>query len=351
MEHRVTITLEQMLESSVLAGPPPAAVDPGRNASETGLSLVTAPRLAPASLPRKRVRAGRSRRFVDGVFENDSGARRFRLYSPEGVADGEPAPLIVMLHGAGQDPVDFARATRMHDVAARQGIHVLYVEQGTDSNPARCWNWFRPSDQLRGNGEASILADMTRHVVAENGICPRRVYVAGLSAGAAMAVVLGRTYPDLFAAVGAHSGLAYKAASNVYAAFDVMARGPADSPSRVEPVPGVPTIVFHGDRDSTVHPDNATAIVEQALGRAVDAPGQTTSTTTRRAGELAYTTTAFKDARGQTVVEQWIIHDAEHAWSGGSARGSHAEPRGPDASSEMIRFFDAHALKPRPAAV
>ena len=346
------MTLEQLLKGSLLGNrdADDAVASHAVAPTQPLLSLVApgrAAEAAPRDAQRRSRRPACRTRYVDATFESDEGSRDYRLYGPVVPTDGQPS-LIVMLHGAGQDHTDFALATRMHESASCCGAYVVYPAQAKKDNPAQAWNWFRDFDQQRGQGEPAILAAMTREIVAEYDINPRRVYVAGLSAGAAMAVVLGRAYPDVFAAVGAHSGLPYKAASNVYAAFDAMARGPSGADVATEPG-GVPTIVFHGDRDTTVHPRNATAIVEQALGSRVDDVAMAAaSKRTDDMGERAYTTTVFRDPKGRTIAEQWVVHDAEHTWSGGAAT-PHSDPRGPDASAEMLRFFQSHRLEPRRA--
>jgi poly(3-hydroxybutyrate) depolymerase len=194
-----------------------------------------------------------------------------------------------------------------------------------------------------------MLSALTRHIAVGHDISPRRIYVAGLSAGGAMALVLGQAYPELYAAVGVHSGLPYGAASDMYAAFDLMARGPSAPVSSRRRGAAVPTIVFHGDADKTVHPANAGAIVAAAVDCCVDhATTQPVSATyARRTGRRRHTVTRFHDSKNRARVEQWIVHDAGHAWSGGSPDGSHTDPAGPDATGEMLRFFGSHRLEPR----
>ena len=349
----MSFTLEQLLEKSLLGnGPHALSVDDADAASnEPVLKRVRDPRPARARSAQRRLRVvARSDRFIDAVFESEPGALGYRLYPPIARASGATS-LVVMLHGAGQDHVDFARGTRMHEHPDAADAFVLYPAQSADV-PARCWNWFRDSDQTRGRGEPAMLAALTRHIVAEHDISPRRIYVAGLSAGAAMAVVLGQAYPELYAAVGAHSGLPHGVASDMYAALDVMARGPSALTSSRRGGAAVPTIVFHGDSDTTVHPANAGAIVADALDCCVDHATTKPVSETRAGGIGArvHTATLFPDAKGRTRVEQWIVHDAGHAWSGGSPDGSHTDPAGPDATGEMLRFFGSHRLEPRCAA-
>ena len=270
-----------------------------------------------------------SRAFRDGRFANAAGERPYKLYVPDLVG---PAPaLVVMLHGCTQFPDDFAAGTRMNEVAESRGFLVLYPGQVAQANAQKCWNWFNAAEQQRGRGEPSIVAEMTRSIVAEHGIAPARVFVAGLSAGGAAAAVLGAVYPDLYAAIGVHSGLACGAARDVNSAFAAMRQGTAGG--RVgRPVPA---IVFHGDRDATVHPDNASAVAAQfaeaGLHRRVER-GQVP-------GGHAWTRVVQRDRTGRTLLEQWTVHGAGHAWSGGSKAGSYTDPLGPDATEAMVRFF------------
>lgn len=273
--------------------------------------------------------------FTASSFDTDAGSRRYKLFVPAGFG-GQRLPLLVMLHGCKQDPDDFAAGTRMNALAAEQGVIVLYPAQPPRSNAAKCWNWFQPADQKRGAGEPGLLAAMTARVIANQAVDPDRVYVAGLSAGGAMAAILGREYPDLFAAIGVHSGLPAGAANSVMSAFSAMQQG-ASGPAPA--AASTPVIVFHGDSDATVNPVNGERLVA-----GLDAEAST-SETTEAAGRQV-TRRSFRDAGGAVRAEHWLVHGAGHAWSGGSASGSFADEAGPDASREMLRFFLAH---PRPA--
>lgn len=245
-----------------------------------------------------------------------------------------------MLHGCLQDPDDFARGTRMNTIAEEQRIFVLYPEQSEAANQTRCWNWFNAANQRRDQGEPSIIAGMTREVIGSCNIDARRVYIAGMSAGGAMAAILAATYPDLYAAVGIHSGMPYGAAQNLLAAIAAMKDGAASG----MPLPskGIPLIVFHGDQDLLVNPRNAEQLVSQWLRG--PAPGLRQDTSTAQAGEAngrAFTRTRHDDDAGHAVTENWLVHNAGHAWSGGGSAGSFADSAGPDASREMMRFFSA----------
>jgi len=245
--------------------------------------------------------------------------------------------MVVMLHGAGQDPADFAAGTMMNEAAERHGFVVLYPGQSKQASAFRCWNWFDPAHQQRGQGEPARVAALTKHVAAETGVDCQRIYVAGLSAGGAMASLLGELYPETYAAVGVHSGLASFAGKDLASGLAAM-RGTARPPS----VPSeVPTIVFHGDKDTIVSPINGTQVIEAAFG--IDR----TFTSVEHADEKGCRITRrLYLQRGSKVVcgEHWMLHGASHAWSGGNAAGTFADPSGPSASEEMLRFFKSQRL-------
>jgi poly(hydroxyalkanoate) depolymerase family esterase len=260
-------------------------------------------------------------RFIKRHYVNSAGTRAYKVYLPARY-NGQSLPLVVMLHGCKQTPDDFAEGTRMNRLADELGFIVAYPSQSRIANLSRCWNWFSPQHQRRDHGEPSLIAGITRQVIERYGVDRKRVYVAGLSAGGAMAAVLGATYPDLYAAVGMHSGLPYASARDAVSAMAAMRGHHRDDP----PAPAVPTIVFHGDRDTTVHPRNGG---HGSGGLALEAQKG-------EAGGRNYTRSIF---RGKPKLEYWLVHGAGHAWSGGSAEGSYADPSGPDAAREMLRFF------------
>jgi poly(hydroxyalkanoate) depolymerase family esterase len=278
-------------------------------------------------------------RFIEGTFNNAAGTRTYKLFIPSRY-QGQPLPLAVMLHGCTQSPDDFAAGTRMNFLAEEQNCFVVYPEQPSGANQAKCWNWFRTGDQQRGGGEPSLIAGITRQIMRDYSIDPKRVYVGGLSAGGAAAAIMGATYADLYAAVGIHSGLACGAASDHPSALVAMRQGSGPEVIADDGSP-LPTIVFHGDRDTTVHPNNGARILKQST--------KATSPTTKvLRGRVphghAYTRTILTDAGGQAISEHWNIHGTGHAWSGGSPAGSYTDPRGPDATREMLRFFLEHSL-------
>ena len=275
-----------------------------------------------------------------GTFRNASGQRAYRLYVPPGAGD-RPRPLVVMLHGCTQDADDFAAGTAMDEAARAQGFYVLYPIQPRESNPQKCWNWFKHNHQQHGRGEPSILAGMTRSVIDAHNIDTRRVYTAGLSAGGAMAAILASAYPELFAAAGVHSGLAPGAASDLPSALAAMkGKGLAGAARSGN---GVPMIVFHGDRDATVHPVNAQAVATASAGASARIE---TRPVPGAGGKRGSTCHVYRTAAGEVIAERWEIHGAGHAWAGGSKGGSYTDQDGPDASAEMLRFFFERELDP-----
>lgn len=299
-----------------------------QRAAQRQMRDFTAPTPAPTPAPRERLPGS----FVDGYHANVAGRREYKLYVPTSYT-GAAAPLLVMLHGCTQDPEDFANGTQMNALAEEIGCLVLYPAQSKNANASRCWNWFNAVDQRRDEGEPSIIAGMTRAIMASHAVDPGQVYVAGLSAGGAMATIMGTLYPDLYAAVGVHSGLPFASANDLPSALAAMKgdfrRGqPAGQP--------LPIIVFHGDRDTTVHPANGEELVAQG---ARHLPGAGTAEPGRVPDGHAYTRTLYPAADGTLHAEHWLVHGAGHAWFGGNARGSYTDGKGPDASREMMRFF------------
>lgn len=270
--------------------------------------------------------------FIDGSFTNAAGTRTYKLYIPSSYT-GQSMPLVVMLHGCTQNPDDFARGTQMNLLAEELHCLVVYPAQSQQANTSRCWNWFNTADQARGKGEPSIIAGITEAVIHSHAVERSQVYVAGLSAGGAMATIMGTLYPELYAAVGVHSGLPFGSAHDLPSALAAMKGNLARSQ---KPGRAIPIIVFHGDADKTVHPANGDELIKQgahsAAKRPVVEPGKVPD-------GHAYTRTVHQRADGTLQAEQWLIHGAGHAWSGGSKHGTYTDGKGPDASREMMRFF------------
>jgi poly(hydroxyalkanoate) depolymerase family esterase len=267
---------------------------------------------------------------------NKAGSMRYKVYVPSAYA-GRPLPLVVMLHGCTQTPDDFAAGTQMNEIAEKLMYLVAYPEQTKGANASKCWNWFRPGDQRRDRGEPSLIADVTRQVMRDYAVDPERVFVAGLSAGGAAAAIMGHEYPDLYKAICVHSGLACGSAKDVSSAFAAMRTGGSKTANgHSSSKSPVPAIVFHGSADKTVNPCNADQVVHQSKS---DASTSTVKIRGRSTGGIDYTRAVERDEAGKVIAEQWILHGAGHAWSGGSKKGSYTDPRGPDASREMMRFF------------
>lgn len=322
-------------------------INPGFN--ETAMAQAS-PRKLVEGLA-QRLRAGMGKRVVEDVEEvatggtdalkgkflglsctTPAGTRAYKLYIPSTYA-GEPAPLVVMLHGCKQNPDDFAAGTGMNALAEEQGCLVAYPAQAKNANGSNCWNWFQPGDQKRDRGEPSIIAAITQQVMRDYKVDPERVYVAGLSAGGAMAAILASEYPDLYKAAGVHSGLPTGAAQDVASAFAAMNSG---APLKARSGATVPVIVFHGDRDKTVHPQNGHHVLAHHTG---PRPGAAATEKGKAPNGRSYTRAIHRNAGGKLMAEHWTVHGSGHAWSGGSKRGSYTDPQGPDASREMLRFF------------
>lgn len=279
--------------------------------------------------------------FTDQVHASREGSRHYKLFVPSGYRRGA-APLLVMLHGCHQDAADFATGTRMNQQAQLHGFVVAYPEQVARANGAKCWNWYEAAHQRREQGEPAIIADLTRHLVAQHDIASDRVFIAGFSAGGAMAATLAVMYPELYTALGIHSGVPHGAARDFMSAMIAMQHG-AYASYAVHPLHSqIPTIVFHGDEDTMVHSTHAAQFLPPAPS--MFAPASDSRYVERIAHTrdcYGYTRTVQLDAGQRIFSEQWMVHGGGHAWYGGDAAGTHIDPKGPDASAEMARFFVA----------
>lgn len=319
-------------------------------AGDASAAESAAPRAAARQAP-----SSASGAFEPVPFQHGGTQHPYLLYTPNAAAPAAGRPLVLMLHGCKQDAQDFAQGTRMNAAAEAAGALVLYPSQAPGANANGCWNWFRPQDQQAGAGEPALLLAMVRHAMARHTVDARRVYVAGLSAGGAMAALLAREYPEVFAAAGVHSGLVPGAAQNMMGALSAMKSGAKGLPAAGAngQASAVPLIVFHGEADSTVHPRNGEQLLHRA-GAALGTRAQHRTETGLSADGQRYTRTVLHDGAspGAVLAEHWLLHGAGHAWSGGDARGSHTSARGVDASREMLRFFLEHpqAIETRRAA-
>ncbi len=295
--------------------------------STTGLDGMTGPIMrAPVPVP-----VPDGARFEERTYANSAGSRAYKLFVPSGYV-GQEVPLVVMLHGCRQSPDDFAVGTRMNQLAEEQSFLVAYPAQSTAANVSKCWNWFKATHQERDRGEPSLIAGITREIMRDFNVEAARVTIAGLSAGGAAAAIMGATYPELFAAVGVHSGLACGAALDMPSAFAAMRTGARDLRRRG----AVRAIVFHGDKDMTVSSVNG----DQVIAQSGPATNSRVSVCRGESPQGArYTRTVYTDESGRDTMEQWVVHGLGHAWSGGNPAGSYTDPRGPDASREMVRFF------------
>jgi poly(hydroxyalkanoate) depolymerase family esterase len=296
---------------------------------------------------KERPAAGRgkmARRFLQW----EGGRRAYWLYEPEFQA-GSPLPLVVMLHGCQQDAKDFAQGSHMNKLAEHYGFAVAYAEQTQRANRMRCWNWFARHHQGQC-GESAMISALALDAARKAGADASCIYLAGMSAGGAMALVAAHAYPDVFAAVACHSGVPLGAASNAYEALRVMRHGPSGAVST--PSVFVPTIVFHGSDDTLVHPANAARIVDAALraaskstgGQLVPLPWPAQA---GASGSNEVTVSRWVDRQGRVQVESWSIGDMGHAWAGGSDAGKFTARSPVDASEAMVAFFLSHRRSPR----
>lgn len=282
--------------------------------------------------------------FLSGRFDSGAASIPYRLYVPSGKRD-TAMPLVVMLHGCGQDAADFALGTGMNELAEQSQCLVLYPEQSTQVSWNRCWNWYDQAHHERDEGEPALIAALTRSIIADYDVDAACVSIAGLSSGGAMAVIMGRTYPDLFKAVGCHSGLPHRSATSSTSAISAMRDGSDLSAAKqTVPMASIPVIVFHGDVDHTVHQKNSADVVQQSIDcYMARTPSQSCELAvlaeTGEASGRSFTRQTHRGTMGDVVAEHWTIHGAGHAWSGGDRRGSYTDTSGPDASREMLRFF------------
>ena len=301
----------------------------------------------PASPPVTPVKTTipRGASFKAAVYSCEQGKRTYKLYIPASAKVAAPSaavmPLVVMLHGCTQTPDDFAKGTRMNALAEEFGILVAYPTQPRGANMNRCWNWYKRADQGRDAGEPALIAGITRTILREHRADPARVYIAGLSAGGAAAAIVAAAYPDLFAAVGVHSGLPVGSAHDAASGFLAMRQGAPGG----RPTVAMPTIIFHGDADTVVNPRNGRYVAARAL---VAFPRLKKLVKKGRSpGGRHFTRTVHSAENGKPFSEHWVVQGGGHAWAGGNPAGSFCDPAGPDASRAMVRFFSKHRTSQR----
>jgi poly(hydroxyalkanoate) depolymerase family esterase len=302
---------------------------------------------------------GSSGRFEQRTYTGAAGSLDYWLYVPSGYS-GQRVPLVVVLHGCSQDAASIARDTEFNAYAERDTFLVAYPNQPSSANAGQCWNWFLPEHQRRGSGEAALIAGIATSVANEFDVDRRRIHVAGMSAGGAMSVILGATYPDVFASIGASAGLEYKAGTDVASGVLAMQAGGPDPDAQGalayaemgRSARRLPAIVFHGDLDQTVRPVNGDQVLSQWAqtndladnrvddGSVSDAPSAVVAGTVP--GGRSWTRYEYAPASRGPLLEKWIVHGMTHKWSGGAPGQTYTEPTGPKATEEMLRFFAAH---------
>jgi poly(hydroxyalkanoate) depolymerase family esterase len=310
--------------------------------------------LAQASQPPRSQAAGVEGRIVERTYTAGESSRRYLVYTPSAYDGRRRLPLVVMLHGCTQDAADFARGTRMNVLAESRGVIVAWPEQPQAAHPLKCWNWYEPAHQSRDGGEPALIAGITREAMREFAVDTSRVYLAGISAGGAMALLVAANYPELWTAVAVHSAVEFRAAANAQQALGVMQQG---GPSPVEQgdaafqamgaqARAIPLIVFHGGADPTVKPVNAEQVFQQWLRTQQRASGHPDTLMTRVDESHGETNgyrwsraLVYDDAEQHVMLERWIVDGLGHKWSGGSPDGTYTDPKGPDAAAEMMRFF------------
>lgn len=323
-----------------LGAPPPAGAPAGGGGGEAAVPVMG--------------------RVIRGTYKNAAGERPYVLHLPEGDAPAGGWGLVVMLHGCTQDADDAARGTRLHETAARAGWMVLYPEQPAESNVKKCWNWFDRAHQGRDAGEPSIIAGLTSQVVAEYRGDGARVFLAGLSAGAAMASLVAAAYPERYAALALHSGLVYGAATSAIDAIGVMQRGVASPEAYAESAHRamagwarvMPTLVIHGEGDGVVAPINGAQAARQwfltnalAMGQPLDTTSGATDRSERVEGGYLVRQQTYRAKDGTPLSRLVMVRELGHAWSGGAPEGSFTDPRGPSATAMILDFFASSAKR------
>lgn len=300
--------------------------------------------------------------FERYTYTNDAGTRTYKVYVPAAYSGEAAVPLIVDLHGCGSNADEEARWSRFNELAETFGLLVAYPEQSSSANGSRCWNWFLTEHQSRDAGEPTLIAGITREVMSRWSVDPRRVYVAGISAGGAMSDIMAATYPDLYAAAMIYAGCEYKGGTTCLGAVAAL---PAEESGRLAyeamgpRARVVPIFVIQGDTDAVVPAPNAELVVQQFLASddwadngANDGSVSRDRSATRsgqKPGGRAYDIDDYTDAAGCLLAQRWLIRGIGHAWSNAEPNGTPrdaalTDPLGPDVSTPTVEFFLAHPM-------
>jgi len=307
--------------------------------------------------------------WIRGRARAAGGSRAYKLWAPATIETEKASPLVMLLHGCALDAQAMTEISGMNEVAEANRFLVVYPEQSRRANLLKCWNWFHPKHQTRDRGEPSILAAIIEQVCSRFRVDLDRIYIAGVSAGGAMAVIAGATYPDLFAAIAVCAGGEFKAATSVATGLSVMKHGGPDplqqGQSAFEAMRAglarkkkrrMPVIAFHGTADARVNPVNTEQIIAQwsATNACLAAQqGETDFSLSEQtvAGQVAtgyaYKRRIYTDQRGELLMESWIIDGLGHAWPGSPQAHKYGDPKGPVAAREIWRFFNQAGSKLR----
>ncbi|CAN5216054.1 PHB depolymerase family esterase [soil metagenome] len=329
-----------------------------RVASPPGTVRLSKPRVGRALAPASLQPPGLWSRFYQSASSTDHRAspRRMEywLYIPDGVKK-DLMPLVVMLHGCEQSASQFAQGTRMNQLAAKKGFAVLYPQQSRKENASRCWNWYDKTNQ-DGGGEASMIVGVVQKVREKFPIDASRIYIGGMSAGAAMANIIALRHPQLIAAVGLHSGAVFGEAQSALGAIAVMQHGSRNANfGTLHAALGgagaqqkIPAILIHGERDFVVRSVNMAHAAKQfrvlnQLSGESDEPviSEHPRVATASQSRNAYKTFDYFDGR-KLIVRVCEIAQLDHAWSGGDCSLRFNACEGPDASLMMWNFFALH---------
>lgn len=304
--------------------------------------------------------------WTGGTVKNSFGSRDYKLWLATGYQKEKPVPLVLMLHGCMQKAEDLAALAGMNDLADENNFLVAYPQQVATANPLGCWNWFDPKHQSRDAGEPALIAAVVQDIRSAYSIDGKRIYVVGISAGGAMAVVMAATYPELFAGLGVMAGVEYKAGTTVEGglasmksggpdpnqqgllAFQAMQQGLGAAKKRM------PVIAFHGTKDPYLNPLNTDQLIAQWAqtndylddGKDNDSVSIQSPLETKGAvpNGYSYTRSQYKDGNGRLLMEKWIVEGLGHAWSGSPIANQFADAKGPKASAETWRFFTETSL-------